>query len=140
MSGTLYDTYVAALQHDLAEVPPDARLIGVVRRPTPWVYGVVDENVTSLGPPDSLLAEFKARHEERVDAGEDDATAHNAAMDDVSYDERYREYLDASAAAQEAIAAIRERLDAGADVVLVCFENTAQKRCHRTLLKDRIVR
>ena len=36
MVGTLTDTYVAALQHDLADVPADATPVGVVRKPTPW--------------------------------------------------------------------------------------------------------
>lgn len=33
-SGCLGDTYAAALQHDIVEVPAEATLVGVVRRPT----------------------------------------------------------------------------------------------------------
>lgn len=136
MTGTLRDTYVAAIQHGSADVPPDARLIGVVRRPAPWVYGAVDENWRELGPPDELLTAVKDRHEELRAEGFDDAEAHNRAMADVGYDERYRTHLQESAAAKEAIDDIRELLADGEDVVLVCFENTDEKRCHRTILTE----
>ena len=138
MPGTLYDTYVAALQHDMADVPEGAARLGVVRRPTPWFWGQVDENVPALGPPEDLLAEAKTRQEALEAEGVDDAEAHNAAMDDVDFDERYLAHLDESAAAREAITEIRNRLAAGDDVALVCYENTDEKRCHRTLLGERI--
>jgi hypothetical protein len=43
MTGTLDETYVAALQHDLVE-PGDATLVGVVRHPTGWFRAATDEN------------------------------------------------------------------------------------------------
>ena len=134
----VYDTYVAALKHGTADVPDDAVRVGVVRKPTPWFYGQVDENVPALGPPAELLAETKARQEALEAEGMDDAEAHNRAMDDVDLDARYLAYLDESAEAQEAMADLRDRLDAGEDVALVCYENTEHKRCHRTLLRERI--
>ena len=134
----VYDTYVAALKHGTADVPDDAARLGVVRKPTPWFYGQVDENVPALGPPAELLAETKARQEELEAEGLGDAEAHNRAMYDVDLDARYLAYLDNAEEAREAMADLRDRLDAGEDVALVCYENTEHKRCHRTLLRERL--
>lgn len=132
--GSLSDAYIAGLQHDLVDVPGDARFVGVIRRPPPWAWPHLDENHRALGPPDELLDDFRDREAELLDEGMDDERAHNAAWDDVDYPRRYRAYLDASEAAGDAIAAIRDRLDDGDNVVLVCFENTESKHCHRTIL------
>lgn len=139
MDGSLTDTYVAALQHEIANIPEDSVKIGVVRRATPWFHAQVDRNVPALGPPASLLADVKERHEALADDGMNDAAAHNAAMDAVGYDDRYLEYLAESSDAQAAIDDVRARVTADEDVVLVCYENTDEKRCHRTLLRDRIL-
>ena len=138
MAGQVYDTYVAALQHDTADVPAGAMRVGVVRRPTPWFWGQVDENVPALAPPADLLDETKARQEALESEGIDGADAHNRAMDDVDFDARYLTHLDDSAEAAEAVADLHERLDGGEDVALVCYENTEAKRCHRTLLRERV--
>lgn len=138
MSGTLTDTYVAALRHGTADVPPDAARVGVVRRPTPWFYAAVDENVPALAPPADLLESVTSRREALAERGVDDAEAHNRAMDDVDFDERYVAHLDRSAEAGRALQGIRDRLDAGEDVVLVCYEDTDRKHCHRTLLRSRL--
>ena len=139
MAGQVYDTYVAALQHDIADVPADATRLGVVRRPTPWFWGQVDENVPALAPPADLLDETKARQEALEAEGADDADAHNRAIDDVDFEARYLAYLDDSAEAAAAIADLHDRIDDGEDVALVCYENTEEKRCHRTLLRERLV-
>ena len=131
--GRLTDTYVAALQHDLADVPEEATRVGVVRRPTPWFHGPVDENVPALAPPDALLDDVKRRHERLVSTGLEDAEAHNQALEDVDYDERYRAHLE-SPEAQAAMDDLLDRLEAGEDIALVCYENTEKKRCHRTIL------
>lgn len=136
MSGTLTDTYVAALQHDLVEFPHQATRLGVVRKPLPWLFSVVDENRRELGPPDELLSVVNERESEMQDAGLQAAEAHNQAMEEVDFDRRYRAYLADSTEAQSAIDDVRAMLSAGETVVLVCYENTAEKRCHRTLLRD----
>jgi hypothetical protein len=64
MAGTLSDTYVAAIQHDLVDLPEDAYRLGVVRKPTPWFHGAVDDNERALGPPASLLDEMATREDE----------------------------------------------------------------------------
>ncbi len=135
-TGRLFDTYAAALQHDLVELPPDTERIGVVRRPTPWLWGVIDENRPALGPPDPLLDEFRARVDHLMDRGVDEVTAHNRAMVDVRYEQRYRRHLDRSDAAKAAIEEIQGELDSGQDLALVCFENTDEKGCHRTMLRE----
>lgn len=138
--GQLRDTYVAAIQHNLVELPADALRLGVVRRPTQWFRPHVDENEPALGPPDSLLDEFRTRYEHLEMEGLPDEEAHNTAWEEIDYDLRYRSYLEESKEAQEAIQRVVDLVTDGTDVALVCFENTDQKRCHRTLLKDEIER
>ncbi|MFB6201400.1 MAG: DUF488 family protein [Halorhabdus sp.] len=138
--GRLRDTYVAAIQHDLVELPPETLRLGVVRRPTQWFRPHVDENEPVLGPPDSLLDEFRTRYEQLEMEGLSDEEAHNTAWDEIEYDQRYRSYLAESEEAQDAIQRIVDLVTGGTDVALVCFENTEQKRCHRTLLRDEIER
>lgn len=133
----LTHTYVAALQHDLFE-PGDARLVGVVRRPAPWFHGQVDENLRELGPPSDLLDEFKNEVENRKMRGMCSEGAHNSVWEDIEFEERYRDYLDGSQEAREALDTVVELLESDEDVVLVCYEDTDKKRCHRTVLVERI--
>lgn len=134
--GTLVDTYVAALQHDLVDLPNETTTVGVVRRPTRWLHPYVDENRAALGPPEGLLEAFQARHTALLEQGIEDATAHNRAWEDVSYDQRYRAHLEDSGDARAALTSLRTWLQEGRNVALVCYENTDEKRCHRTLLRD----
>ncbi|GAA0675183.1 DUF488 domain-containing protein [Natronoarchaeum mannanilyticum] len=137
-TGRLRDTYVAAIQHDLAELPEKTTLVGVVREPTSWFHAAVDENRPALAPPTGLLEDVRAEQETLESEGVADAVAHNQAMAAVDFDRRYREHLDDSDAASSAIEGLIERLRGGKDVALVCYENTDEKRCHRTLLRERI--
>ncbi|WP_227357236.1 DUF488 family protein, N3 subclade [Haladaptatus salinisoli] len=137
-SDLLDDTYVAALQHDLVDIPAKATLVGVVRRPTGWFRSTIDENHPALGPPVDLLDEFKQRHKDFKMQGMCDEGAHNAAWDEVGFEDRYRSHLSEATGAQEAIAELTDRLRDDEQLIFVCFENTDQKRCHRTLLKEHI--
>ena len=136
MTGRLSDTYVAAIQHDLADVPADASLVGVVRKPTQWFYAAVDENHPELGPPESLLAATKDAAEDLQLRGICEEEAHNAAWDEVGFEGRYRTYLAESAEASVAMDSLCDRLQEGESLALVCYENTAKKRCHRTILSE----
>jgi len=138
MTGSVYDSYVAALQHDNADVPEDATRIGVVRRPTPWFYGAVDENQPALAPPENLLDETKSRQAALEDEGVADAEAHNRAMDEVGFADRYLQHVESDSDAQTALDDLESRVRDGEDVVLVCYENTDEKRCHRTALRERL--
>ena len=154
MTGELSDTYVAALQHGLVEPPASTRRIGVVRTTARWSHGVlgssgdptgcenrsrfsnvVDENRPTLGPPRDLLGEFQTRKEDLKRRGLCDEGAHNSAWEELDFEERYREHLDADDA-RTAVAALADLLDDGTDVALVCYENTDSKRCHRTILRN----
>lgn len=134
MPGTLSETYVAAIQHDLVDLG-DATAVGVVRRPTGWFHAAVDENVRELGPPEDLLEEVTARREDLAMAGMCDSGAHNAAWEETDFAARYREYLETDADAQEMVERLRDRIEDGEDVTLVCFEGE-DKRCHRHTLLD----
>lgn len=136
LTGSLTDTYVAALQHDLVDVPAETTRVGVVRKPTRWFHGVVDENRPALGPPTALLEDAKDREESFAMEGLCDEEAHNAAWEAVDFEARYREYLETDANARAEIDDLQTLLDDGEDVALVCYENTDQKRCHRTILRD----
>lgn len=133
--GALRETYVAAIRHDLGDLTGEEHLAGVVRRPTPWCYAAIDENYPALGPPEDLLAETKAAEERFSEAGHDDAAAVEAAWDAVDFAERYRRYASSTEAVDSAIRSLRERLETGRDVVLVCYE-ADDKPCHRHLLLE----
>jgi len=135
--GAVRETYAAAIQHDLVDLPDEAYLAGVVRKPMPWLHGVVDDNYPDLGPPEDLLAETKQREEDFKRQGICDAEALNAAWEDTGFADRYLDYVRESEAAEEALAALEDRLAAGTDVVLVCYESD-EKRCHRHLLLEEL--
>lgn len=131
--GTLEETYHAALQHDLVSLSGDEQLVGVVRRPTGWFLDTVDENHEELGPPPELLDAFAERHEDLKSRGMCDEGAHNAAWEELGFEDRYRTYLaaDANAAVDDLVSRIRS----GENIVLVCFEGE-NKRCHRHELES----
>lgn len=137
MPGDVTETYAAALQHDIADLPPDATRVGVVRRPTGWFSALVDENVPALGPPESLLTEAKERQEALQTQGLCDEEAHNAAWAETDFEDRYRAHL-ADGEAADAVAALADRVAGGETVALVCFEGD-DKRCHRRIL-DAVLR
>jgi uncharacterized protein YeaO (DUF488 family) len=132
--GLVLDTYVAALQHDLADVG-DATRVGVVRRPTRWFSGSVDENEPALAPPADLLDETKRLQEDFELRGVCEREAHNEAWLEADFAERYRAHLESDADAAVALESLAERVRNGETVALVCFENTEKKRCHRTILR-----
>jgi hypothetical protein len=132
-SGRVEETYVAALQHGLVDYPADARLVGVVRRPTGWFSGAVDENRPELGPPEDLLDRVKDRQESLERQGLCDEEAHNAAWEEEAFSEQYLAYLETAEDARETLAELADLVRADETVVLVCFEGE-KKRCHRHLL------
>ncbi|WP_458189917.1 DUF488 domain-containing protein [Haladaptatus sp. NG-WS-4] len=124
----LHHTYLAALQHDHVDVPEDAVVYGVVRRPLPWLWGEIDDNLPAVAPPESLLDAFKARADE---------IGHDRAWADLEFERRYRNHLRTSDGAQDTMDELR-REARNRPVYLVCYENVEQKRCHRTLLVDEL--
>jgi uncharacterized protein YeaO (DUF488 family) len=136
MSGAVRETYVAAIQHDLADLA-DETLVGVVREPTPWFHAAVDENHPELGPPSDLLRETKRRAEDLQLQGLCEEGAHNAAWDETNFESRYLTYLEEDDDAGRALDGLVARVADAESVALVCFEGE-RKRCHRTLLQDRL--
>lgn len=135
--GSVTDTYVAAIQHDLVDLD-DVRRLGVVRRPTSWFNTVVDDNEPALAPPQPLLDRVQEAQEDLKMQGMCDEGAHNAAWENLKFAEQYRDYLTDSAAAQQALEEVVSAVKDGESIALVCYENTDKKRCHRTILRDEI--
>lgn len=134
--GSVRETYHAALAHGLVDLPEGTSRVGVVRRPTSWFRGEIDENVPELAPPEALLDEFQQRREDLKMRGMCDEGAHNAAWEELGFEERYQEHLDASDA-QTALSELADRITGGEDVALVCYEGDS-KRCHRHTLKEEL--
>ena len=134
MPGDVRETYHAALQHDLVELPGDARLVGVVRRPTSW-FTQIEENRPELGPPPDLLDEVQERTEDLKLQGMCAEGAHNASWEETEFADRYRAYLEESEDARAELEDLVECVEAGETVVLVCYEGE-DKRCHRRILRD----
>ena len=134
MPGEIRETYHAALQHDLVELPEDARLVGVVRWPTSW-FTQVEENRPELGPPPDLLDEVQDHKEDLKLQGMCAEGAHNAAWEETNFADRYRAHLDDSEEARAELEGLAERVETGETVVLVCYEGE-DKRCHRRILRD----
>lgn len=131
------ETYVAAIRHELVDLDGSERLVGVVRRPTPWFHAAVDENRPALGPPADLLDAFKETHEDLKLQGMCDRGAHNAAWEELDLEDRYLEHLRSDPDAQAALDDLVTAAAGGDRIVLVCYEGD-DKRCHRHLLVDEI--
>lgn len=132
------DTYHAALQHGHATPDDSDLVVGVVRRPSYGIENHLDRNVPALAPPDDLLSEFKTVEGEREDL------THDEVWQAVEFGERYRDHL-RTPEAQQAMDDLLADLDSGGgdgngdatgDLWLVCYENTDEKRCHRTILQE----
>ncbi|WP_458210054.1 DUF488 domain-containing protein [Haladaptatus sp. NG-SE-30] len=124
----LHHTYLAALQHDHVTVPENAVVYGVVRKPLPWLWGEIDDNLPAVAPPESLLDEFKELA---------DQVGHERAWDDLGFERRYRDHLRTSDEAKAVMDDLRDEAR-NRPIYLVCYENIEQKRCHRTLLVDEL--
>lgn len=134
--GSVRETYHAALAHGLVDLPEGTSRVGVVRRPTSWFHGEIDENLPALAPPAELLDEFQDRREDFEMRGMCAEGAHNAAWEEVGFEERYREHLD-TPDARAALSGLADRVADGEDVALVCYEGDS-KRCHRHALKEEL--
>ncbi len=128
-TGRLRDTYHAALQHEHVEPADDDLVLAVVDEQMYGIQKHTDEWWPVLSPPTEALHEFKDRADE---------IGHNEAVDELDFDERYRNHVRRDKDVQKAIDSILSELDHGRDVWLVCYENTDDKFCHRTVLREEI--
>lgn len=136
--GEIRTTYVGRLAS--AGVGDDDLVLGVVRYEYDFLDRSVDRNVPALAPPEELLDAYNAIREaaakdESVPNTDDEAR--RVAWENVSFRERYLSYLD-GAGPQEVLGTLRDRLDDGQDVWLVCLEAN-EAFCHRRLLAARVV-
>lgn len=136
--GTLRDTHAAALRHGLADLPEEATLVGVVRRPGGGFAALVDENRPALGPPADLRDALDRRRTDLKMRGLCDAGAHNAAWEELDAAERYRAHLADDPDAREALSTLAERLRAGESLALVIEASTEKKHTHGPLLCERL--
>lgn len=113
----------------------DETLVAVVSRPgDTGIDDMCDEWYPELGVPDDTLVSFwETRTGYRTNSAVEHP--HDKAYDDCEIDSRYYEYVERSTEAQERVAEIIDRADAGEDIVLVCFEKEGQQ-CHRHTLLD----
>jgi uncharacterized protein YeaO (DUF488 family) len=121
----LRDTYHAALQHGHVEPAESDLVVGVVRHPVYGIEASLDRNVPALAPPEELLDDFESAAE---------GTTHDEAWVAENFADRYRDHLE-NPEAREAMDDLLAELESR-DVWLVCYENTEDKRCHRTILRD----
>lgn len=128
-TGSLRDSYHAALQHGQDEPAGEDLVLGVVREQMYGIQNLIDDNWPALAPTRELLDEFKAKADE---------VGHNEAVEAVNFADRYRQRL-SKAPQQELVAEIVDELQSGTTVWLICYENTEEKFCHRILLKDAIL-
>lgn len=95
-----------------------------------------DEHMPALGMPEKPLTLF---HELRAGYRTNSAVdnPHNKAFDDANLTKEYHDYINDSPDAMSLIKEISHRLNAGENIMLVCYE-TSGHRCHRHLLIDLI--
>jgi len=143
MSGKLdemaFDTLKAqkqSPQSSLIEYSDDTETyIAVVSRPRSGIAGYADEVNQTLGMPSWALQKFLARRSGyRTNSAIDDP--HNQAYVDMNLRSIYQRHLQKDAVTSE-VKDLAERVIAGENITLVCYESGGDK-CHRHLLIEKI--
>lgn len=113
--------------------------IAVVRKPSDTgIDAVCDEWCPELGMPEQALSDYwelRSAYEDNQYVSNHDAA--NRAFNEAELTERFEEYVRTTDEAQEALDKLVERLDAGENITLVCFESDG-KKCHRHILMQMI--
>lgn len=110
--------------------------IAVVSEPRRNIEDIVDEVWPELGMPTWALKKFLARRAGyQTNSAIDDP--HNQAYIDMNLSAIYYNHLQNSNEAKRRIAESVNRLVAGENITLVCYE-TGGDKCHRHLLIDKI--
>lgn len=113
--------------------------IAVVRKPNDTgIDAVCDEWCPELGMPEQALSDYwelRSAYEDNQYVSNHDAA--NRAFNEAELTERFEEYVRTTDEAQEALDKLVERLDAGENITLVCFESDG-KKCHRHILMQMI--
>lgn len=121
--GTLKTTYLA-LKKETERMNPEAVFCVITRR----------GGYSALAPSKELLSDVKRLQKEYETKGLPEDQARWDAWDDSKYEERYLKRIRSNLLAQEKIQEIRDHLNSGRDVFLVCYEKDPP--CHRFTLKD----
>lgn len=132
-AGDLRTTYVSNIGSGV-HPDEDDLVLGVIRYDYDFVERVVDRNCPALAPPEDLLQRYKHVEDTAESDGVPDPS--RAAWDSLSLRERYLGYLERPGP-QTCIESIRDRLDDGQTVWLVCLEKD-DTFCHRRLLAARV--
>jgi hypothetical protein len=130
-SGTIRETYGAALRLGEVAPEPDDLVVEVKPRPTsehdrPRTDVAVDVG-DAFVPPKGLRFDLD-RVLDRLEL--DDAWGA------VEYESRYRTFLETDPEARDELARIRRQLATGGTVWFVCPGNTPEERRHRTVLRN----
>lgn len=110
--------------------------VAVVSLPRHGIEDTVDEVWPEVGMPERALKTFLARRAGyRGNSAIDDP--HNQAYEDVGLREVYLSHLENSVEAQRRVSDATERVVAGENITLVCYEGDGEK-CHRHILIEKI--
>lgn len=109
--------------------------IAVVSDPTGGITEVCDEYMPELGMPENELNNFRMVRS-NLDIN-DDIERHNKAIEKVDLENKYLSYLNSNEDARQKMRDIKNRVDNGEKITLVCFEKDP-KWCHRHILIDYI--
>lgn len=144
MSGRLNETSFAEVkeqqhssQSSLAEYSDTGpTYIAVVSEPTGGIEDYVDEVWEPVGMPSWALQKFLSRRSGyRGNSAIDDP--HNQAYVDMNLSSIYERHLEKDDDAERLLTEATDRLCAGENLTLVCYEESGE-RCHRHRLIDEI--
>lgn len=139
---TVHTTYFAALEHNLDVLDggpgSDALVAAVVPQAREFDHDdPVDRNLRALAPPKELRDAYQSVQQAgRRDDAVDDADA--IAWRTVSFEDRYREFLDAPKF-DSILSRLRKRERDDGELWLVCYEKDPAF-CHRRVLADVLCR
>lgn len=125
----------AALSQYVNQDEQDVTTIAVVRDPTGGIVEATDEFMPELALKLRHLNEMRSvRNELSID---DTVKRHNRAVEMTDLEEKYKKHLKSDKDAREKINELKNRVESGENIAVVCFEKPP-KWCHRHMLRDHI--
>jgi GrpB-like predicted nucleotidyltransferase (UPF0157 family) len=114
----------------------DTTYVGVVSEGDEEFERTVDEMRPELGPPSVLFHQWLNTRDSKQDEMSS-VEAHNRALDEVNFRERFGKYLDSNREARDALEELTDRVEAGEHIVLVGYCDEG-KWCHREPVAETI--
>jgi Protein of unknown function, DUF488. len=140
-AGTLNETHSNALKLGYVDPNQGDALLCVARIIAPW-FAETDAYIRALAPPDSqsdtLFDDFYNARVRNIEAGMKQDKAHNKAVKQVNFRDRYHQHLQGDEQ-KAAMNKIIKTLESGTNVWLVCYANTDKVLCHREILKELVI-